>query len=136
MDYQGHDDKTKCIQTLTQELGFPNFYEENLISAYNFFHQIHLSEKNKSKYKDILTDFSTGFDALTRYTNNTRTQFLEDPLWSRLLYFLFRNFSQTYSDLLNKSIKSTVQKCIDFILAGYDSLKSENETISTESLPI
>lgn len=129
MDYQENDDKTKCIQALTLELGFPEFCEGNLIYSYNFFHQIHLSEKNKSKYENILSETSTGFDALNWYTNRTRTLFLEDPLCSRLLYFLYKNFSQTYSELLGKNIKSKVVECIDFLLAKYEDLNSENETI-------
>ena len=69
MDYQEYDDKINCIQTLIKELGFPTFCKENLIYSYNFFHQIHLSDKNKPKYEGILSDSLTGFDALTRYTN-------------------------------------------------------------------
>lgn len=51
MDFREYDDKINCIQTLIKELGFPAFDKENLIYSYNFFHQIHLSDKNKPKYK-------------------------------------------------------------------------------------
>lgn len=80
MDYQEHGDKIKCIQILIKELGFPEFCEENLIYSYNFFHQIHLSEANKDKYNQVITNAVIGFDALTRYTNESRTMFLEDAL--------------------------------------------------------
>ena len=136
MDYQEHDEKIKWIQTLIQELGFPGFCEDNLIYSYNFFHQIHLSEKNKAKYDDILSESLTGFDALTRYTNQSRTMFLEDPLCSRLLYFLYRNFQEVYNELLSKNIKDKVQECIDYVLGLYDKLESEDDVISTSMLPI
>ena len=136
MDYQDHEDKIKCIQTLTLELGFPDFREDNLIYSYNFFHQIHLSEKNKAKYQNILSDHSTGFDALNWYTNKTRTLFLEDPLCSRLLYFLYRNFLSAYSELLSKNIKSKVIECINYVLERYEELRSDSDTILTSELPI
>lgn len=136
MDYHQNEDKVKCIRSLTLELGFPHFKNDNLIYSYNFFHQIHLSERNKAKYKDILSEYSSGFDALTWYTNRTRTLFLEDPLCSRLLYFLFRNFLSTYSDLLGKNIKPKALECIDYVLRKYDELISEDEKICTSSLPI
>lgn len=136
MDYQEHAEKVACIQVLIQELGFPSFCEDNLIYSYNFFHQIHLSEKNKAKYENILSECSTGFDALTRYTNQSRTMFLEDPLCSRLLYFLYRNFQEVYSELLSKNIKDKVQECIDYVLGVYEKLESEDDVIVTSTLPI
>jgi len=110
MDYQSYDDKLSCIKVLNRELGFPAFSDENLIFSFNFFHQIHLSEKNKAKYKDILSEKPTGFDALNRYTNQSRTLFLEDPMCSRLLYFIYRNFKDFYSELLSRNIKPKVQE--------------------------
>lgn len=136
MDYQDYDQKINCIQTLIQELGLPQFKDENLIYSFNFFHQIHLSEKNKAKYESILSDLSTGFDALTRYTNQSRTMFLEDPLCSRLLYFLYRNFLDFYFQLLSKTIKQKVQECVQHILREYEGLSKGDDVISTTSLPI
>lgn len=136
MDYQEHDEKAKCIQTLLQELGFPNFPKEVLIYSFNFFHQIHLSEKNRAKYEKILPGFATGFDALNRYTNQSRTMFLEDPLCSRLLYFLYRNYMGIYSQLISSSIKAKVQECLEYVLSSYEELRGEGDVIDSESLPI
>ena len=136
MDYQDHGDKIKCIQILIHELGFPEYCEENLIYSYNFFHQLHLSEKNKDKYDDFIFKTPTGFDALTRYTNESRTMFLEDSMWSRLLYFIYRNFQEVYFKLLSSNIKDNVQECIIYLLAQYERLKSDDDVISTSSLPI
>lgn len=55
MDYKSYLEKLNCIKVMSNELGLPIFSEENLIFSFNFFHQIHLSEKNKEKYKDILS---------------------------------------------------------------------------------
>lgn len=136
MDFREYDDKINCIQTLIKELGFPAFDKENLIYSYNFFHQIHLSDKNKPKYEGILSESITGFDALTRYTNESRAMFLEDPLCSRLLYFLYRNFKEIYAELLGKNIKPKVQECIDYVLSIYEKLEYENDIISISTLPI
>lgn len=136
MDYQTREQKLNWIKVLNSELGFPTFLDENLIYSFNFFHQIHLSEKNKAKYSDILSDCTTGFDALNRYTNKSRTLFLEDPMCSRLLYFVYCNFKDFYADLLSKNIKSKVEECIDYVLAQYDTLQWEGDVIQTDSLPI
>ena len=136
MDYQEKDEKVAWIRTLILELGFPNFSDDTLIYSYNFFHQIHLSEKNKAKYQQILPEVSTGFDALNWYTNKTRTQFLQDGFCSRLLYFLYRNFQETYYSLLSSSIKEKVKECIEHILTTYEGIQSDNDAICTSSLPI
>lgn len=136
MDYQEHGDKIKCIQILIRELGFPEFCEKNLIYSYNFFHQIHLSETNKDKYNQVISKSVIGFDALTRYTNESRTMFLEDSLWSRLLFFLYRNFQEVYFKLLSVNIKDNVQECIVYLLTQYNKLKSDDDVICTSSLPI
>ena len=136
MDYQTREQKLNWIKVLSGELGFPTFLDENLIYSFNFFHQIHLSEKNKAKYSDILSDSKTGFDALNRYTNQSRTLFLLDPMCSRLLYFVYGNLKDFYSELLSKNIKSKVEECIDYVLTQYNSLSKEGDVISTDSLPI
>lgn len=107
-----------------------------MIFSFNFFHQIHLSEKNKAKYKDFLSEAPTGFDALNRYTNQSRTLFLMDPMCSRLLYFVYRNYEEFYFLLLSENIKPKVEECIKYLLNAYDGLKSEDDVISTRSLPI
>lgn len=62
--------------------------------------------------------------------------FLEDPLCSRLLYFLYRNFKEIYAELLGKNIKPKVQECIDYVLSIYEKLEYENDIISISTLPI
>lgn len=136
MDYQEHEQKLEWIQVLIDELGLPQFCDENLIYSFNFFHQIHLSEKNKAKYLNILSECATGFDALNRYTNESRTMFLEDPLCSRLLYFLYRNYLDFYFQLLSKNIKGKVEECILHVLSIYENVRGEDDVIPTSSLPI
>ena len=136
MDYQEDDQKLDCIKILLQELGFPEFEEENLIFSFNFFLQIHLSEKNKSKYEGILSESSCGFDALSRYTNQSRTMFLEDPLCSRLLYFLYRNYLDFYFQLVSFNIRPKLEECVRYLLKNYDVLENDNDVIPTSTLPI
>jgi len=136
MDYQDDHQKLNCIKVIIQELGFPQFSEANLIYSFNFFHQIHLSEKNKAKYEHILSDSSTGFDALNRYTNHSRTMFLEDPLCSRLLYFIYRNYLDFYFQLVSKNIRPKVEECVSYLLNNYEKLLNDDDVIPTNTLPI
>ncbi|CAI2374145.1 unnamed protein product [Moneuplotes crassus] len=136
MDYQTCEAKLSCIKILTEELGFPLFADDNLIFFFQFFHQIHLSEKNKAKYKDILTENPIGVEALNRYTNQSRTLFLKDPMCSRLLYFVYQNYKELYSTFLSMNIKLKVEECITYFLDQYNSCLSEAEIICTDNLPI
>jgi hypothetical protein len=100
LDFKDTKGAQKCIEIMFEELAIP--LSESNMNDINLFKYIHQSHKNTSrklfKNKQVESDFESPFDVIERFNDASRKKFMSDLLGSKLFYFVFSNFLETYYD--------------------------------------
>ena len=83
--------------TLFDEIGLPLDDEgQDNFELFRYIHQTHQHIRSKLKLNNQSQESSCIFQVIENYNEINFTKFLKHPLWSRMFYFVFKNYPHHY----------------------------------------
>ena len=122
LDFKDFKGATKWAKILFEELGIDVSDDEiNDLKFFRFIHQTH-----KSKFNKIDEERESPFEVIEKYNEHLRKLFMINWTWSRMFYFVFKNFIEDYCSLIKQAYRKEVTTTIWLILNWYKKMKESD----------
>ena len=107
LDFKDISGARKWVELLFSELGIP-ITQENIKDTvlFKFIHQSHKTTTSRIFKKQLPSIFSI----VEEFNMNNCREFMEDPLGSKMFFFVFYNFSGVFSEMVDVRYKHQWQK--------------------------
>lgn len=126
LDYQTQRGAISWTKILLKDLGIEASTEGiDHCKMFRYLHQTHLEKCRRIFGSIFKPEESSPFEVIETYNEETRENFMKNPVCSRLLYFVFMNYLEDYCMLVNLKYRKQVVSTLCLILNCYNKMRED-----------
>ena len=125
LEFKDSQDALNCVRILFDELGI-KYFESDLkdFKIFWYFHQTHKYTASKLFVTRRLRPTFSPYETIEIYNEINLTRFLKHPLCSRMFFFVYENFLDSYYPVIKEEYKEQIRTLIKRALNWYRKMKS------------
>lgn len=130
LDYKSCEEADRCSLVILNELGIDTIHltPYEVRKVFYYFHQTRLhSSLHYAFLKNEPETEAYAVDVIENYKDSSKTLFLVDPICSKLFYFLFANYLQTYCSYLKPKYIGVVDSLLQELIDCYNDMESAKD---------
>ncbi|CAI2366432.1 unnamed protein product [Moneuplotes crassus] len=128
LDYKDLESARKCVNILFEEIGIPiepEYFEDP--SLFTFLHQTHKGTESRLFSDPENEVWLSPFKVIEKFNSSFKKSFMSDKLCARLFYFVYANYVEEYTELINPKYKEDLSSIICLILKCYTKMTEYNQ---------